>query len=85
MTLKIKIIKAKAISVKDIYPGSLKHSGATLIGLCPFHDDHKPSFAIYPQTNTWYCFTEGRGGDVISLLQELYNLKFSEAVERLIL
>lgn len=80
-----KVQKARAVPIKSIYPGELKQTGVALIGLCPFHDDHKPSFVLYPKTNSWYCFAEGRGGDVISLLQKLYNLKFSEAIERLIL
>lgn len=78
-----KINKAKAVLIQEIYPGQLRRTGTTLIGRCPLHDDHKPSFAVYPATNSWYCFAEGRGGDVINLLQELYSLDFKNAVERL--
>ncbi len=83
MNLKTKIIKAKTVRIEEIYPGQLRQIGQTLIGRCPLHDDRNPSFVVYPATNSWYCFTEGRGGDVISLLRELYNLEFKEAVERL--
>lgn len=77
------IKKAKAIPIQEIYPGQVKQSGATLIGLCPLHDDHNPSFAIYPDTNSWFCFAGCGGGDVISFIQKLYNLDFKEAIERL--
>lgn len=75
--------KAKRFPIEKIYPGQLKKSGNCLVGRCPLHDDTKPSFAIYPDTNSWYCFTEGIGGDVIDLLMKLYKIDFSEAVERL--
>jgi hypothetical protein len=41
------------------------------MGLCPLHDDHKPSFLIDPRKNLFYCYGCGRGGDVISFA-ELY-------------
>lgn len=85
MNLHAKIQKAKTVPIEEIYPAQLKGTGSILLGLCPFHDDHEPSFAIYPATNSWYCFAGCGGGDVISFLQKLYNLKFSEALERLTL
>lgn len=83
MNLQAKIQKAKTVHIEKIYPGQLRQTGRTLIGKCPLHNDNNPSFAVYPETNSWYCFTEGKGGDVITLLQELYNLEFKEAIERL--
>lgn len=75
--------RAKKVPIIKIYPWELKQSGVSLIGKCPLHDDQKPSFVVYPETNSWYCFAEGKGGDVIDLLMQLYNLSFQEAIERL--
>ena len=84
MNFQAKIQKAKTVPIKSIYPGKLRQTGKTLIGHCPLHDDRNPSFTVYLATNSWYCFAEGRGGDVITLLRNLYNLEFKDAVQRLI-
>jgi DNA primase len=34
----------------------LRESGTHLVGLCPFHEDQHPSFAVYPETRSFYCF-----------------------------
>ena len=52
-------------------------------GLCPFHDEKTPSFNIRPAVGAWHCFGCGEGGDVISFVQKVEHLSFSEAVERL--
>lgn len=83
MNLQAKIQKAKTVHIQEIYPGQLRQTGQTLIGKCPLHDDSNPSFAVYPETNSFYCFSGCGGGDVITLLQKIYNLEFKEAVERL--
>jgi DNA primase len=49
-------------------------------GLCPVHRERTPSFFVYPQEQTWYCFGCKRGGDVISLVREVEGLSFSQAV-----
>ncbi len=48
----------------------LRHTGANLIGRCPFHDDRHPSFAVHLSTETWRCYAAscGVGGDVIDLV-----------------
>lgn len=61
----------------------LRKSGKNYVGLCPFHPDKNPSLFIYPNTNSFYCFACLKGGDAISFVMLLENLKFPEAVKRL--
>ena len=63
---------------------SLKNAGgASLKGLCPFHDEKSPSFHVTPSKGFWYCFGCGEGGDVIGFLQKIEHLNFTEVVEKL--
>jgi DNA primase len=63
---------------------TLRSTGGTMKGLCPFHDEKTPSFQVTPSRGYWYCFGAcGEGGDVIDFLQKIDNLSFHEAVERL--
>lgn len=48
---------------------------------CPFHRDKRPSLKVYPQTNSFYCFGCGAGGDVISFVRLMENTTASEAAE----
>lgn len=52
------------------YVPNLKHTGAHLLGRCPFHDDRHPSFAVHLPTETWRCYSAACdcGGDVIDLV-----------------
>lgn len=59
----------------------LKPAGRTLRGLCPFHEDHEPSLAVYPDTGTFYCFGCQKHGDVFAFLMEKEDLTFPQAVE----
>jgi DNA primase len=61
----------------------LKRAGSSLKGLCPFHDEKSPSFHVTPTRQLWNCFGCGEGGDVISFVQKIDHLSFSEAVEYL--
>ncbi len=62
----------------------LKSAGSgSLKGLCPFHDEKTPSFQVTPARGLFYCFGCGEGGDVITFLQKIDNLTFSEAVQTL--
>jgi len=57
--------------------------GGSMKGLCPFHAEKTPSFNVTPSRGLWYCFSESEGGDVITFVQKIDNLSFTEAVERL--
>jgi DNA primase len=57
--------------------------GGSLKGLCPFHDERSPSFNVTPSRGFWHCFGCGEGGDVISFVQKIDHLAFTDAVERL--
>jgi DNA primase len=53
------------------------------MGLCPLHDDHKPSFLMDPRKNLFYCYGCGRGGDVIRFAELYHQAKFPQALELL--
>lgn len=57
--------------------------GGSLKGLCPFHEEKTPSFQVTPARGFYYCFGCGEGGDVITFVQKLDNLTFTEAVQQL--
>ena len=80
----IEEIKARA-DILDIVGDyvTLKRSGSgSYKGLSPFKDERTPSFHVRPQLGLYHCFSTGKGGDVYSFLQEVENLTFVEAVER---
>ena len=60
---------------------SLKRRGKNLVGLCPFHNEKTPSFTVYPESRSFYCFGCGAGGDVISFVRRMENLDYIEAVK----
>lgn len=59
----------------------LRHRGRTHTGLCPFHSEKTPSFVVYPETQSYYCFGCGAGGDVITFIRTMNNLGYVEAVK----
>ena len=61
----------------------LRHRGRTHTGLCPFHSEKTPSFVVYPETQSFYCFGCGAGGDVITFVRKISNLDYVEAVKLL--
>ena len=61
----------------------LQPSGRFLIGRCPFHDDRRPSLAVFPLTNTYHCFACGAHGDQIAFLKAKEGLGFFAALDRL--
>ena len=61
----------------------LRHRGRTHTGLCPFHSEKTPSFVVYPETQSFYCFGCGAGGDVITFIKKISNLDYVEAVKLL--
>ena len=53
---------------------NLRRRGKNLVGLCPFHNEKTPSFCIYPENNSFFCFGCNKGGDVISFVMGVENL-----------
>lgn len=62
---------------------SLKRAGRNLNGLCPFHNEKTPSFTVYNDTQSFYCFGCGAGGDVFTFIRKIENLDYIEAVKKL--
>lgn len=62
---------------------SLKKRGATSIGLCPFHNEKTPSFTVYNNTQSFYCFGCGAGGDAVTFIKKIENLDYLDAVKYL--
>ena len=55
-------------------------SRGRLMGLCPLHEDHKPSFLVDSHKNLFYCYGCGRGGDVIRFAELYHQVKFPQAL-----
>ncbi len=62
---------------------SLKRAGKNLKGLCPFHNEKTPSFTVYPENGSFYCFGCGVGGDIFTFTKTIENLDYIEAVKLL--
>lgn len=62
---------------------TLKKRGSTSVGLCPFHNEKTPSFTVYPETQSFYCFGCGAGGDAIGFIKRIENLDYIDAVKAL--
>lgn len=73
---RIEEIVGSYVTLKTAGVGSMK-------GLCPFHDERTPSFHVRPQVGRWHCFGCNEGGDVISFVQKIDGLGFTETVEYL--
>ena len=61
----------------------LKRKGRLYGGLCPFHSEKTPSFYVYPDTQSFYCFGCGVGGDVIHFVSRINSIDYTEAVKML--
>lgn len=59
---------------------ALKRRGKNLVGLCPFHNEKTPSFTVYPENGSFYCFGCGVGGDVFSFVKLIENLDYVDAI-----
>lgn len=62
---------------------TLKRSGKSLTGLCPFHNEKTPSFSVSPDKQLYYCFGCGASGDVFDFVMQYERLDFVEAAKRL--
>ena len=61
----------------------LKRRGRILVGLCPFHSEKTGSFTVYPESQSFYCFGCGAGGDAIGFIRRIENLEYVEAIKLL--
>lgn len=59
----------------------LKREGRNKKCLCPFHSEKTPSMVVYPDTQSFYCFGCGTGGDVISFIMKIENLDYVESIK----
>ncbi len=59
---------------------SLKKVGANYRGLCPFHNDHTPSFYVSPSRRTCHCFVCGEGGDSVGFIMKHEQLTYPDAL-----
>ncbi|HET6626849.1 MAG TPA: DNA primase [Nocardioidaceae bacterium] len=75
--------RARIDEVVSSYVTLRNAGGGSEKGLCPFHDEKTPSFHVTPSRNVFFCFGCSEGGDVISFLQKIEGLGFTDAVERL--
>ncbi len=73
------------LDIEDIVSSyvSLKRTGRNLQGLCPFHNEKTPSFTVFPETKSFYCFGCQASGDIISFTMRMENLDYVEAVKSL--
>lgn len=77
-------LKSKII-IEDIVSNyvSLKKRGSNAIGICPFHNEKTPSFTVYNDTQSFYCYGCATGGDAITFVQKIENIDFIDAVRLL--
>ena len=61
----------------------LRGRGRVRQGVCPFHDEVEGSFTVYADSERWYCFGCGLGGDVLDFIRRTENLSLPEAIQRL--
>lgn len=78
----IEAIKNRA-EIKDVVEDylTLQRRGVNYVGLCPFHDDKRPSFYVSPSKNFCHCFVCGGGGNPISFIMNVENVSYYEALK----
>ncbi len=75
---------AKEVPIASLLSTNIRKTGKTITTNCPLHADRSPSFVVYTETNTCWCFGCQQGGDSISLTQKLHGLTFIDAVKYLL-
>jgi len=80
------ITRAKKYPIETLFGEAWKRTGRVIQVRCPFpnHRDSTPSFTIYFETNTWFCFGGCGGGDSIKFIQEYCQVSFKDAVDYLL-
>lgn len=59
----------------------VRRMGKTIQGFCPFHEERTPSFAMYPETKSAFCFACGWAGDTLKMIMDYQKISFPEALE----
>jgi DNA primase len=75
----------QAVNIVDLIGGyiTLRRQGRNFVGLCPFHDDSKPSLQVNAERQSWRCWVCAIGGDVFSFLMQKEGISFPEALSLL--
>ena len=75
----------EAIDIVDVVGSyiSLRRQGKAMTGLCPWHDDGRPSLQVNPDRQTYRCWVCDIGGDVFSFVMRMEKVEFREALEQL--
>lgn len=71
---------ADAVDMRDALEAYGIEVGRTGYALCPFHNEKTGSLKVYP--HSWYCYGCGKGGDIVTLVRELFDLSFRDALEK---
>ncbi|MDI6809817.1 MAG: CHC2 zinc finger domain-containing protein [Candidatus Eisenbacteria bacterium] len=77
------IKRALAVPIESLLGRPFRKSGRALVTLCPLHDESHPSFYIYQDTNSCWCYGCNQGGDAITFVRLLRGYSFKEAVKYL--
>lgn len=78
-----RLLSLDIVDIVTDYGIDLKKAGINYKGLCPFHEDHSPSFVVSPSKNICKCFVCGKGGNPISFVMEMEKCNFVQACEKL--
>ncbi len=75
----------EAVDIVDVVSSyiALRRQGKAMVGLCPWHDDSRPSFQVNPERQTFRCWVCDVGGDVFSFVMRMEKSEFREALEQL--
>lgn len=75
----------RKVNILDVVSSSvnLSHKGRYYVGLCPFHAEKTASFNVYPESNSFYCFGCGEGGDIITFIEKTRNFGYVESIKML--
>ncbi len=75
----------QAIDIVDLVGSyvQLRRQGRGYVGLCPWHDDTRPSLQVNPERQSWKCWVCDLGGDIFSFIMKIEGVEFREALEML--
>lgn len=75
--------RVDVVDLVQTYVPSLKKTGSSFKGLCPFHNEKTPSFIVFPDSQNFHCFGCGKGGDIFTFYMLAENVEFREALKEL--